>query len=239
MRVIQPLVAPRSIAVIGASTNAAKSGGVLFSNLRNGGFSGPLYPINPKAPEVMGLKAYPDLKAVPEQVDLVYIVLPSQHTEAAIQQCVEARARAAYEECLPLCDPPPPPATCEERCKLHAASVAEECIAAGGSPEDCRARALRTLEACLGRCEPAPPPHTCAERCELAAKELLERCLMDPAADPEACREKARHLLRECRMHCEVPNPPGCKDRCELLAQKVREECAGEDGTISCPSRLK
>lgn len=95
MRDIQPLVAPRSIAVIGASTNATKSGGVLFSNLRNGSFSGPLYPINPKAPEVMGLKAYPDLMSVPESVDLVYIVLPSQHTEAAIRQCVEAKARAA------------------------------------------------------------------------------------------------------------------------------------------------
>jgi acetyltransferase len=95
MRDIQPLVAPRSIAVIGASTNATKSGGILFSNLRNGGFSGPLYPINPNAPEVMGLKAYPDIKAVPGQVDLVYIVLPSQHTEAAVRQCVEAKARAA------------------------------------------------------------------------------------------------------------------------------------------------
>jgi acyl-CoA synthetase (NDP forming) len=95
MRDIQPLVAPRSIAVIGASTNANKSGGILFSNLRDGGFAGPLYPINPKASEVMGLKAYPDLRAVPERVDLVYIVLPSQHTEAAIKQCVEAKARAA------------------------------------------------------------------------------------------------------------------------------------------------
>jgi acetyltransferase len=95
MRDIQPLVAPRSIAVIGASTNATKSGGILFSNLREGGFKGPLYPINPKAPEVMGLKAYPDLESVPEQVDLVYIVLPSQHMEAAIQQCIEAKARAA------------------------------------------------------------------------------------------------------------------------------------------------
>lgn len=95
MRDIQPLVAPRSIAVIGASTNPAKSGGVLFSNLRKGGFAGPLYPINPNASEVMDVRAYPDLGAVPEPVDLVYIVLPSQHMEAAIQQCIAAKARAA------------------------------------------------------------------------------------------------------------------------------------------------
>ena len=79
MRDIKPLVAPRSIAVIGASTNPNKSGGILFSNLANGGFSGKLYPINPNASEIMGLKAYAAIGDLPEKVDLVYIVLPSQH----------------------------------------------------------------------------------------------------------------------------------------------------------------
>ncbi|MDC7787850.1 CoA-binding protein [Rhodoplanes sp. TEM] len=95
MRDIRPLVAPRSIAVIGASTNAQKSGGVLFHNLVRGGFSGPLYPINPNAPEVMGRKAYPRLADVPETVDLVYIVLPRDHVETAVKQCIAAGARAA------------------------------------------------------------------------------------------------------------------------------------------------
>ena len=95
MRDIQPLVAPRSIAVIGASANANKSGGILFSNLAKGGFQGKLFPINPNALEIMGIKAYPSVGDVPETVDLVYIVLPSQHMETAIQQCVEAGARAA------------------------------------------------------------------------------------------------------------------------------------------------
>jgi acetyltransferase len=95
MRDIQPLIAPHSIAVIGASTNPIKSGGVLFSNLLNGGFKGPLYPINPGTTKVMGQRAYAHLRDVPETVDLVYIVLPSQHMEAALQQCVEAKASAA------------------------------------------------------------------------------------------------------------------------------------------------
>src|SRR3954462_15582019 len=94
-RNIQPLVAPHSIAVIGASTNPNKSGGVLFSNLATGNFKGKLYPINPSAAEIMGLKAYPRVTDVPEKIDLVYIVLPSQHMEDAIQQCVEAGVRAA------------------------------------------------------------------------------------------------------------------------------------------------
>ncbi len=95
MRDITPLVAPRSIAVIGASANPTKSGGVLFANLVKGKFQGPLYPINRTAAEVMGCKAYPTLAQVPQEVDLVYIVLPQQHVEAAVRQCVEARARAA------------------------------------------------------------------------------------------------------------------------------------------------
>lgn len=94
-RSIQPLIAPRSIAVIGASTNPNKSGGVLFSNLAKGGFKGSLYPINPGASEVLGMKAYATLADVPEVVDLVYIVLPQSQTVAAIHQCISSKARAA------------------------------------------------------------------------------------------------------------------------------------------------
>ena len=65
MRDITPLVAPRSIAVIGASSNPIKSGGVLFDNLVKGKFRGPLYPINRTAAEVMGQKAFPTLADVP------------------------------------------------------------------------------------------------------------------------------------------------------------------------------
>jgi acyl-CoA synthetase (NDP forming) len=95
MRDIRPLVAPRSIAVIGASANPAKSGGVLFENLVKGNFKGSLYPINRTAAEIMGRRAYPMLGEVPEKVDLVFIVLPQQHVEEAITQCVAAGARAA------------------------------------------------------------------------------------------------------------------------------------------------
>ena len=89
------MVAPRSIAVIGASSNPTKSGGVLFDNLAKGGFKGTLYPINRGGGEIMGHKAYPTLAEVPERVDLVYIVLPQAHVEAAIKQCVDAKAGAA------------------------------------------------------------------------------------------------------------------------------------------------
>ena len=95
MRDLTPLVAPRSVAVIGASANPTKSGGVLFDNLVKGNFHGPLYPINRTATQIMGKAAYPTLADVPEKVDLVYIVLPQQHVEDAVKQCIAAGARAA------------------------------------------------------------------------------------------------------------------------------------------------
>ena len=64
MRDITPLVAPRSIAVIGASANPTKSGGVLFNNLVKGDFQGPLYPINRTATQIMGKTAYPGKKSI-------------------------------------------------------------------------------------------------------------------------------------------------------------------------------
>ena len=67
MRDISPLVAPKSIAVIGASTDPSKSGGVLFANLAAGNLDGTLYPINPRADSVMGIKAFPEIAAVPGQ----------------------------------------------------------------------------------------------------------------------------------------------------------------------------
>lgn len=92
---IAPLMAPRSIAVIGASADAAKSGGILFKNLVDGGFAGPLYPINPRAAQVMGRTAYATIGAVPDAVDLAYLVLPREHVANALAQCAEAGVRAA------------------------------------------------------------------------------------------------------------------------------------------------
>lgn len=95
MRDLGPLIAPRSVAVIGASANTGKSGGILFKNLVDGGFAGPLHPINPRAPEVLGRKAYASLRDVPEPVDLVFVVLPQAGVAAALEDCIASRARAA------------------------------------------------------------------------------------------------------------------------------------------------
>jgi acetyltransferase len=95
MRDLQPLVAPRSVAVVGASSNVTKSGGVLFKNIVDGGFAGPVHPINPRAGEILGRRAYPSLRAVPEPVDLVFVVVPQAAVRAALEDCIASRARAA------------------------------------------------------------------------------------------------------------------------------------------------
>src|SRR5579875_447291 len=95
MRDLTPLLLPRSVAVIGASTNPSKSGGVLFHNLIAGGFPGRLYPINPRAAEVQGHRAYPSLREVPEPVDLVFIVVPRERVAEAMADCAANGARSA------------------------------------------------------------------------------------------------------------------------------------------------
>ena len=95
MRDITPLVAPRSIAVVGASTNPGKSGGILFANLLAGGFHGPLHPVNPRAETVMNRKAFPGIADIGEPVDLAYIVLPRHLVAEAVGQCIAAGVRAA------------------------------------------------------------------------------------------------------------------------------------------------
>ncbi|HGE70800.1 TPA: CoA-binding protein [Candidatus Poribacteria bacterium] len=78
---------PSSVAVIGASREAGKVGYEVVKNLIDNGFSGRIYPINPKADEILGLKAYPNVNAVTEHIGLAVIVIPSQFIISAIEDC--------------------------------------------------------------------------------------------------------------------------------------------------------
>jgi acetyl coenzyme A synthetase (ADP forming)-like protein len=78
---------PQSVAVVGASRDPAKLGYAVLANLKEGGYTGRLYPINPKADEILGLKAYPSVLDVPDPVDLAVIVIPYPFVPAALEQC--------------------------------------------------------------------------------------------------------------------------------------------------------
>ncbi len=76
---------PRSIAVIGASSEPKKMGYAVMHNLLH--FPGQLYPVNNKRPEVQGLKAYPSVLDIPNPVDMAVIVVPAKHVPSVIEEC--------------------------------------------------------------------------------------------------------------------------------------------------------
>ncbi|MHA1590197.1 MAG: acetate--CoA ligase family protein [Candidatus Njordarchaeales archaeon] len=84
---------PRSVAVIGASRTPGKIGHEVVKNLIESGFKGKIYPVNPKAKEILGLKCYPSIKDIPDEVDLAVIVVPAPIVKQVIQDCAEKRVK--------------------------------------------------------------------------------------------------------------------------------------------------
>jgi acetyl coenzyme A synthetase (ADP forming)-like protein len=91
---MMPLMAPQSVAVIGASRDASSIGGRLFNNLINGDFSGPVYPVNPTSPVVRSIAAYPTILDIPGNIDLAFIVVSSKYVIQTVKQCIEKGVRA-------------------------------------------------------------------------------------------------------------------------------------------------
>ena len=93
--ILDAVFRPRSVAVIGASTVPGKLGHDILHNLIHAGFSGPIYPINPKADEVLGLPAFKQIADVPSPPDLAVVVIPAKAVAGAIEQCGEKGVKGA------------------------------------------------------------------------------------------------------------------------------------------------
>ena len=78
---------PKSIAIIGASSTPGKIGYSVLNNLIEGGFRGDIYPINPQATEILGLKAYPSITDVPGMIDTAVITIPAKFVLQAFEEC--------------------------------------------------------------------------------------------------------------------------------------------------------
>jgi len=87
--------APNAVAVIGATENPGSVGRTLFWNLISNPFGGAVFPVNPKRSHVLGVKAYPNIDAIPEKVELAVIVTPARTVPAVVGECVEAGVKAA------------------------------------------------------------------------------------------------------------------------------------------------
>ncbi|HTL83690.1 MAG TPA: GNAT family N-acetyltransferase [Acidimicrobiia bacterium] len=81
------LLSPQSIAVVGASRAPGTIGHEVFRNLLQYGFQGPVYPVNPTAGSVAGVRAYATVLDVPDAVDLAVIVVPAKHVPEVVEQC--------------------------------------------------------------------------------------------------------------------------------------------------------
>lgn len=86
---------PKSVAVIGASREPGKLGHEILNNIIKAGFAGKIYPINPKADEILGLKCYPSIKDVPEEVEMAVIIVPARFVPSVITDCGKKGVRAA------------------------------------------------------------------------------------------------------------------------------------------------
>jgi acetyltransferase len=84
------ILAPKVVAVIGATESKGSVGRTVFQNLGRGGFGGVVYPVNPKRSSVLCVKAYPNIGAVPEKVDLVVVCTPATAVPAVIRDCAKA-----------------------------------------------------------------------------------------------------------------------------------------------------
>ncbi|MDD1770043.1 MAG: acetate--CoA ligase family protein [Methanomassiliicoccales archaeon] len=92
---MRALFEPRSIAVIGAAREETKVGHIVLKNLVESGFKGPLYPINPKATDIMGIKCFPTILDVPGEVDLAVIAVPNVFVPKVMEECGEKKVAAA------------------------------------------------------------------------------------------------------------------------------------------------
>jgi len=92
---LDTMLAPKSVALIGATDKEGSVGRTLMENLTDKAFQGKLYPVNPKRDAVMGVPAYPSIGKIPEPVDLAIICTPAASVPRVISDCAEAGIKGA------------------------------------------------------------------------------------------------------------------------------------------------
>ncbi|MEI6306750.1 MAG: CoA-binding protein, partial [Deltaproteobacteria bacterium] len=84
---LDALFKPRAVAIVGASTKELSIGSVIIRNLQKYGYKGQIYPLNPNAPEICGIKAYKSLDEIPGEVDLAHVIIQSKFVPDIIEEC--------------------------------------------------------------------------------------------------------------------------------------------------------
>ncbi|WP_330229637.1 GNAT family N-acetyltransferase [Nocardia sp. NBC_00508] len=87
-RSVGNLLAPRSVAVIGATPAAGRVGGAVLANLLSGAFQGPVFPVNPHRKSVRGVRAYATVREIPDEVDLAVVAVPPAAIGSVLDDCM-------------------------------------------------------------------------------------------------------------------------------------------------------
>lgn len=95
IRNLTSLVAPKSVALIGAGNRPGSLGDVVWRNLRGAGFKGSLYPVNPSHAEIDGIKVYPDIASLPETPEMAVLVTPAPTVPGLIADLAKRGTKAA------------------------------------------------------------------------------------------------------------------------------------------------
>ena len=94
-RPLDVFFAPRTVAVIGATESPLSVGRSILWNLINSPFGGTVFPVNPKRTSVLGIRAYPNIASVPDEVDLAVIVTPATTVPGVVRECVAAGVKGS------------------------------------------------------------------------------------------------------------------------------------------------
>jgi acyl-CoA synthetase (NDP forming) len=95
LRAMNRIMRPEAVAVIGASPEDGKIGNSVMKNLINGGYQGQIYPIHPKAPEILGKKAFKSVKEIPGDIDVAVFAIPAPLVGGALKECGEKKIPGA------------------------------------------------------------------------------------------------------------------------------------------------
>ena len=85
---------PKSIAIVGVSRKTDENTWNILGNLLNYGFQGKIYPVNPTAEQILGMKSYPSLKAIPDEIDLAVIATPRFTVLDIVKECIDKGIKA-------------------------------------------------------------------------------------------------------------------------------------------------
>jgi len=96
LREFQPIFYPKSVAVVGTSRDERRGGTQFMKALLKAGYGGNIYPINPNADEIGGLKAFPSISSIPDEVDYVIVAVPKHLVLGVLDDCITKRVKTVH-----------------------------------------------------------------------------------------------------------------------------------------------